>query len=151
MDELIATLGSLLDAPATTRTLARYRLMPYTLAPLEEGTPALAYLRSMEDGLLLQLDAHGIVQEVFLYAGVKEGMRRYAGSLGPGLSFDSTRADIESALGAPTRSALPGKTLLGPHGGWLRYDFPTHSVHYAFGVSGGLELVTIGVSRVRSV
>ncbi|RDZ26008.1 hypothetical protein DX914_19295 [Lysobacter silvisoli] len=89
------------------------------------------------------------MQVVFLYGGGKEGYHRYGGSLGPGLSFDASRADVESVLGVPARNALPGKTLLGSHGGWLRYDYPVHSVHFAFDLTGRLELVTLMTAEAR--
>lgn len=150
MDELIATLGSKPEAPATAHTLAPYLLAAHTQAPLEAGMAAVRYLSSMTQGIQLQLDTRGEIQTIFLHGAGKDDFSQYGGVLGHGLSFASSRAEIEAVLGAPDRGASPGRTLLGAHGGWLRYDHATHSVHFSFDVAGGLALVTILAAEART-
>ncbi|KRD32076.1 hypothetical protein ASE35_14080 [Lysobacter sp. Root916] len=149
MNELIATLGSKPEAPETAFTLAPYSLTAHTQAPLEAGMAAVRYLSAIAHGIQLQLDARGTIQTIFLHGAGKDDFSQYGGALGHGLTFASSRAEVEAVLGAPDRGASPGRTLLGAHGGWLRYDHPTHSVHFSFDAAGGLALVTILTAEAR--
>jgi hypothetical protein len=96
-------------------------------------------------GVLIRYYELRLVKTVYLYSGIKYGFCRFQGPLIAGITFQSYRDDVVRALGSPSRSANPGVVpILGPHGGWDRYDRKSYSIHFGYSTSTRmLELVTI--------
>jgi hypothetical protein len=75
-----------------------------------QGTPEFSngYYNFKSDGVSLVFNDAHILTAMFLYAEGADGFRQYQGNLPYGLSFQSSRKEIESILGAPDRSGGEG-------------------------------------------
>lgn len=144
MQQLIGLIGVEADSGKAQEILAPLSCAFRTEEPLEEGDLPEHYLISAQNGIQLRLDRNERIAVIFLYGQPKDGFEPYKGGLVSSLSFSSNQRDIQSALGSPSAVGKPGKSLLGSHGGWIRYDYSDYSIHFSFGVQGGtIDLVTI--------
>jgi hypothetical protein len=102
-------------------------------------------------GISLRVE-DGAVAAIFLHGEGKDGFRQFAGAmLGP-INFGCTRESIRAELGRPSDSRDPtGEHATFKHGGWDRYDFGVHSLHFSYALADGkLELVTLMPDRAAS-
>src|SRR5262245_34986768 len=108
-------------------------------------SPVRTIWKSKKHGVCIQCCADHLVKTVLLYSGNKDGFCRFQGPLIAGITFQSYRDNIVRALGSPSTSGSPGAApILGPHGGWDRYDRESYSIHFSYSVTTKmLELVTI--------
>jgi hypothetical protein len=149
MSSLIQLIRRSPDSAEASEILSAYRLVDHVEEPLEAGMEAERYLTSLDDGVQIRLDADGLICTIFLFSAGRDGFEQFQGVLPAGLCFDSRPFDVESELGAPSRSHGPDKTVLGSHGGWMRYDLPAYSLHFSFSASKGtIDFVTIMAADV---
>jgi hypothetical protein len=139
-----------IDQPVTAdrvqELVRRYDLNQATGDDLsDEGLPREYYLESKQHGVLIRYYEDRLVKTVYLYSGTKDGFLRFQGPLIAGITFQSYRDDVVRALGSPSRSGSPGAVpVLGPHGGWDRYDREAYAIHFSYSASTRmLEMVTI--------
>ena len=114
------------------------------LAP-DEGLPPYYFLTDQSSGIQIRHSEKGEIEVIFLMSREKDGFSQYSGNLGQGLSFHSSAVEVAQKLGAPAWSAPRRKIeFLGEYGESIRYDFPNHSVHFQFSVSGcGIQMITL--------
>ena len=97
-----------------------------------------SYLSSEKGGLSIKHNPDGLVTDVFLMSGGKDGYTQFRGALLPGLSFSSSPNDVRAALGEPSCSGDPGVVAgILSYGAWMRYDYPTYSLHVEFRSDSG--------------
>jgi hypothetical protein len=146
MNALLGILGKHVLSEDASRELARFPALhrgSEDVGPHEDGTPAVRYLRSEADGLLIKLSREGEILAIFMMSEGKDGFSQFRGELPGKLSFSSTPGDALKALGAPGYSKPAGKVGSFAHGELLRFDRPGYSVHFQFrGDRKGMELVT---------
>jgi hypothetical protein len=150
MSELFDLLGKDMADDEVKKTLALYPGLRPEIDEPEPGddSPPLRYLRSERDGLLVKLSADGELLAVFLMSEGKDGFRQFRGPLPAQLTFDATAADVLRALGAPAYSRPPAKLGSLHVGELLRFDRPTHSVHFQFrSGQAGIDLVSAMAAR----
>ena len=141
MDEFIRVLGAPLGAALVQDLIERFRLVEDASSPGHWESPSL--------GIALYLDDHRAVTTVFLFGNGKDDFREYRGSLPGDLTFRHGRTDVRRICGEPTRSANATTVAEGGygHGGWDRYDLPTHGLHFSYERDVGvIELVTLMVA-----
>jgi|GEM_PF-1469914 len=146
MEEFLEAIDQLVTADGVRELVRRYGLSQVTGDDLsDEGLPREYYLESRMHGVLIRYYEPRLVKTVYLHSGTKDGFCRFQGPLMVGITFQSYRDDVVRALGTSSRSANPGVIpILGPHGGWDRYDRESYSIHFGYSASTGmLELVTI--------
>jgi hypothetical protein len=146
MEEFLEAIDQLVTADRVRELIRRYDLSQAMGDDLsDEGLPREYYLESKMHGILIRYYEPRLVKTVYLYSGTKGGFCRFQGPLIAGITFQSYRDDVVRALGSPSRSANPGVVpILGPHGGWDRYDRESYSIHFGYSASTRmLELVTI--------
>jgi len=108
----------------------------------EERVQPVKYLRSTADGLLIKMSDEGMILAIFLMSDGKDGSREYRGELPGRLNFAAEPADAIRAFGPP--ATYGGRPL----GEFLRYDWPTYSLHLQFRPDeDGLDLVTAMVAK----
>jgi hypothetical protein len=141
MDEFIRVLGAPVTAEHVKDLVQRFRLVQDASSP--------RYWESPLFGVSLLLEEDGAVGSVFLFGNGKDDFREYRGALPGELTFRSGRSDVRRVCGEPTWSANASTVADGPprHGGWDRYDFPTHNLHFSYERDlGVIELVTVMVA-----
>jgi hypothetical protein len=141
MDEFIRVLGAPLNAAPVQHLVERFRLVEDASHPRHFESPSL--------GIALYLDDHGAVSTVFLFGNRKDDFSEFRGSLLGDLTFRHGRSDVRRVCGEPTKSANATKRAEGgyQHGGWDRYDLPTHVLHFSYERDVGvIELVTLMVA-----
>jgi hypothetical protein len=153
MEEFLEAINQPVTADRVRELVRRYDLSQVMGDDLsDEGLPREYYLESKKHGVLIRYYEDQLVKTVYLYSGGTEGFFRFQGSLTAGITFQSYRDDIVRALGSPCTSGSPRAIpILGPHGGWDRYDSEHYSIHFGYSVSTKmLERVTIiAPDRVR--
>ena len=146
MYTLFGILGKHVLSGEASRELARYpalRREKDDAGAHDDGVPAVQYLRSEADGLLIKVSGEGEIMAIFMMSEGKDGFSQFRGELPGKLSFSSTPGDALKALGAPGYSKPAGKVGSFAHGELLRFDRPGYSVHFQFrGDRKGMELVT---------
>jgi hypothetical protein len=143
MDAILELIGSQLTSAAAQAWLARNG--PFEADVVDgDGSDPDQYLQDKRAGIVIQDGKDNRIKTIFLMSGAKDGFSRYQGSLGHGLSFSSTRQDIERELGKPDFST-PRKEMFGLRfGESIRYDSAACSVHYEFLPDGdGISMVTL--------
>ena len=148
MTRLIELLGKSLRSREAIEELARYPTLQRELddAAVDEGLPPVHYLRSEAEGLLIKLSDEEEIVAIFMMSEGKDGFSQFRGQLPGQLPFSATPADALKRLGAPGYSKPPGRVSSYEHGALLRFDRPTHSVHFQFRKDGGIDLVTAMVA-----
>jgi hypothetical protein len=104
---------------------------------------AIKYLRSLEDGLLIKMSEDGEILAIFMMSDGKEGSKEFRGELPGRLNFAAEPPDAIRALGPPALRRPP--STYGEHrlGEFLRFDFPTHSLHIQFRADDdGIDIVS---------
>jgi len=148
--DVLALLGRNLAEPEVAKRLADYPgLRPEEGGALpDERVPAVKYLRSAADGLLVKLSEDGEILALFMMSGGKDGYSEFRGELPGRLNFAAEPEDAIRALGTPA-SRRPGAAYGGYRlGELLRFDWPTHSVHIQFRADhDGIDLVTAMTAR----
>ena len=145
MSQLLSLLGKNVASPEAAGALARYpdlRAEVQELAP-GERVEAVRYLRSEDDGLLIKCSMEGEIRTIFLMSEGKDGFTQFDGELPGHLTFESTPADAIRVFGEPAYRRAAGRVGNIDLGELLRFDWPSHSVHFQFrGDGDGIELVT---------
>jgi hypothetical protein len=143
MDELIRVLGAPLSGAPVQDLIQRFRLAEDASNPGHWESPLL--------GIALYLGQdRAAVETVFLFGNGKDDFREYRGALPGDLTFRHGRTDVRRVCGEPTRWADASTVADGgyQHGGWDRYDRPTHVLHFSYERDVGvIELVTLMVAR----
>ena len=142
MDELIRVLGAPRTAPPVQDLVQRFRLVEDASNP--------GHWESPQFGIALYCNADGTVGTVFLFGNGKDDFHEYRGPLPGDITFRSGRTDVRRVCGEPTTSANASTVAEGlpRHGGWDRYDLPTHVLHFSYERDlGVIELVTLMVSN----
>ena len=146
MEEFLEAIDQPVAADRVRELVRRYDLNQTIGDDLsDEGLPREYYLESKKHGVLIRYYEVGLVKTVYLFSGTKDGYCRFQGSLIAGITFQSYRDNVVQALGSPSRTGSPGAVpILGPHGGWDRYDRESYSIHFSYSASTRmLEMVTI--------
>jgi len=139
IDQLRDLLGRYKHDPIVVPALTRCRLDDDPEVHL-----GAAHWYDSESGFSMRTSENGIVDTVFLYGRGKDDFAQYPGDLDSRTEFGMTPAEVRACSGEPSTSGLPGRTMLGAHGGWDRYDYPTYSIHYSYRhPDQQMELVTI--------
>jgi hypothetical protein len=142
MDQFIQVLGAPLTAAPVQDLIARFRLVENPSSPEHFNSPSL--------GIALRVDDRRAVDTVFLFGNGKDDFREYRGSLPGALTFRHGRSEVRRVYGEPTSSANATTAAQGgyQHGGWDRYDLPTHVLHFSYERAVGvIELVTLMAAR----
>ena len=131
-------------------TLEAFALVGHRLSQENSATArALMSLAEIEDldgersymvlplGLEVSEDAAGLVEAVFLHSAGHEGFQAFPFAL-KGLTFSSTRAEVQETLGIPLRSGV------GQTGPWDVYEQYERIIHFMYHLEPqSLSLVTL--------
>jgi hypothetical protein len=132
MDSLVALVGQPIDAPAVRALVASERLQSSTEPDMEEGEPVRSHLSSPAGGFEFT-HTLGRINTLFVYVRPAGGNAAFRGTLIHGLSARSTRADVRTKLGTPSRSGdAQTITLLGRFGAHDRFDSKDLCVHFQY-------------------
>jgi hypothetical protein len=120
---------------------------------LQEAGPASLYESEGETfyefprrGFSLLTDANRRINTIHFFVAPIDEYQPYSGALPRALSAQLSKEDITKRLGNPTRTG--GNTISRVDGKpdprtWIRYDYPTHSLHVQFARDGKIDLVTL--------
>ena len=149
MSKLLELLGKNVASPEARQVLVKYPDLHKEVEDLgDEGIEPVHYLRSEDDGLLIKCTPEGEIRTIFLMSEGKDGFSQFDGELPGHLTFDSMPEDAIKALGPPALYRAAGKVGQYQQGVLLRFDMPSHSVHFQFNGNGrGILLVTAMTAR----
>ena len=102
-----------------------------------EGDPEFGldrYAEQRDRGFVVHVDWDDVATCVQFFSAEKEpDYSRYSGSLLAGLSFESSRAEVRRALGAPERCGDGGSAIFGiEHRPWDRFIYEGRKVHFEY-------------------
>ncbi len=146
MDSLIRILGKSIDDPFVESVLEPFELRRWESNgeddDLDDDSESLL---DTAQGLEVQFSKAGIIETVFLYSHGHQGFARFPRPLINGLTLQSTREEVQDAIGEPTHSGGPNEmSLLGRIGPWDRYDRPDGALHFQFRYDvDAIQLVTL--------
>ena len=149
LTQLSLLLGKNVGSPDTLPLLQAFPTLKSSVLDIasDENVEVEHYLTSESEGIQVRHSSEGAIEVIFLMSEGKDGFSQYKPTLGAALSFSSCAPSVIQAMGQPTQ-AKPARTiaLLGTVGETMRYDYPTHSIHFQFRASGnGIELITLSV------
>ena len=149
LDELSQLLGKntkASEAIVFVREFPSLKASTLDLAPDENLAPE-HYLSSESEGIQVRHSETGTIEVIFLMGEGKGGFSQYRRTLGKGLSFIANASSVVQALGEPTiREPARVISFIGQVGETMRYDYPTHSLHFEFLASGtGVAQITLTV------
>lgn len=109
---------------------------------LEEGEEQSFSVSSADSSWELSLGEGERIESIFLYP--------ERGAVLPlGIRREFCRADVVAFLAEPSRSGEESNGLLGPKGGWDRFDKEMFSLHVQYAIGGrGISLVTVMLPEV---
>ena len=111
--------------------------------PSADGSAPVKYLRSQRDGLLLKLSGEGVILAAFMMSDGKDGSSEFRGELPGRINFAAEPEDAIRALGPPALRRPAARFGDRELGEFLRYDYPTHSLHIQFRADhDGIDIVT---------
>jgi hypothetical protein len=131
-DELMAVVGSPVDADAVRSLVAADELVASTEEDLEEGERLRSYLANLAAGYQL-MHHSGRVATAFVYAEPDEGFSAFPWPLPGGLSRGATRSEVRTRFGVPERSGEAVTVpALGRQGPWDRFAVGAVRVHFQY-------------------
>jgi hypothetical protein len=149
MESLIALVGEPVDTPAVQALIASEQLQSSTEEDLEEGEAVRSHLSSPTGGYLF-LRTLGRLNTLFVHVRPKGEYAAFRGTLTHGLTARSTRTDVRTRLGTPSRSCearnLPP---LGRYGAYDRFDSDVLCLHFQYTEpEEEIELITVMTADV---
>lgn len=104
------------------------------------------YLKFVDAGIAFDIEtADGKVAAIFLYSEGLEGYKQFSGALPEGISFSSSRSNLQSHIGKP--SASGGGQIIQPFGKtnvWDRFDRENYCLHVRYADDeASINLVTL--------
>lgn len=149
LEQLSRLLGKNINTPEAivfARDFPSLKAYSLDLASDENVAPE-HYLSSEFEGIQVRHSNTGTIEVAFLMSEGKDGFSQYRRVLGNGLSFTSNASDVVQVMGEPSvRKPTRVISLIGQVGETMRYDYPTHSVHFQFLISGkGIEQITLSL------
>jgi len=150
LDQLSQLLGKntkAFEAIVLAREFPSLKASTLDLAP-DENVAQEHYLSSESEGIQVRHSDAGTIEVIFLMSEGRHGFSQYRRALGKGLAFAADASSVAQALGEPTiRKPARVISFIGQVGETMRYDYPTHSVHFQFLASGtGVELITLTIA-----
>lgn len=113
----------------------------YDFDRLNENIPDIYWASSPEGGFELRFDEEQVLISIFMYVVPREEFS----AIDPALVGAPLYGTFREANAAFEASGIPFRTSANGQG-WIKGNFKDHSVHYEFGPSGALSLVTVGVA-----
>jgi hypothetical protein len=144
MESLIAFVGQSVDAPHVQALVTSEQLQSSTEEDLEEGESLRSHFFSPRGGYSFS-HTLGRLNTLFIYVKPKGGNAAFGGALMHGLTARSTRTDVRSRLGTPSRSGEPQSLPpLGRYGAYDRFDSKVLCLHFQYTeAEEEIELITV--------
>lgn len=146
LDELVLLLGRRIDEGSASAVAIASDLKRAQLDLSANGSPETQFfVEAKSIGFQARCDISGLIQTIFLMASNVEGFSQYPWPLVDGIDLSASQVAVERAFGLPQfRRPATTVPVLGRFGEAVRYDFPSHAVHFEFDLdTHNLRMVTI--------
>lgn len=90
------------------------------------------YATARDAGIGFVLDLEETIDAIHLDSGRKDHVAPFRGRIPKGLSFGSSREDVRSRLGEPTRSGSVSRGPLGEAPPWDRFSRPGYDIDFEY-------------------